>query len=319
MAVLVGAVTAFAADFPLDGTKLGIHERAGRTPRSDVMCRDASVVLPGPGGAGDPSLGGATIEITIDAGGAATFIAPPGAGWKVGTAPLSYLYKNNLAPAGGSSVKRLLLRDGKLVKLSVRGATIGAASPAGGADVRITFGNDDVLCARFPSSSIVKDQPGTLIAKNAPAPAFCTAPTTSSTSTTAVSTTTVTSTSLYPPCSGGSAPACDGTCVSGDSCRNVLTVSAGSVCICVPDALPSCGMGYPTCGGACDGGNACMPFREIFPAMTTFCACAPAGAVCQGGPSPEDPTSVCTPGACPPGLVCGFALASGGQCGCTTP
>jgi hypothetical protein len=77
MAVLVGAAMAFAADVPLDGTKLGIHERAGRTPRSDVSCRDASVALPGPGGAGDPSLGGATIEITIDAGGGAPFIARP--------------------------------------------------------------------------------------------------------------------------------------------------------------------------------------------------------------------------------------------------
>src|SRR5947207_2330628 len=153
MGVLVGAVTAFAADFPLDGTRLGIHERAGRTPRSDVVCRDASVALPGRGGAGDPSLGGVTIEITIDGGGAATFyvLGGTGTGWKVGTAPLSYLYKNNLAPAGGSSVRRLLLRDGKLVKLSVRGIAVGAASPAGDADVRLTFGNDDVLCARFPS------------------------------------------------------------------------------------------------------------------------------------------------------------------------
>jgi hypothetical protein len=320
MVVLVGTATVLAADVPLDGTKLGIHERAGRTPKSDLTCRDASVALPAPGSAGDPSLGGATIEITIDAGGSATFVAPPGTGWKVTAAPLAYLYKNALAPAGGSSVKRLLLRDGKLVKVSARGSAVGATSPAGGASVRLTLANGDVLCARFPSTSIVKDQPGTLIAKNAPAPAFCSAPTTSSTSsTTTVSTSTVTSTSLYPPCSGGSAPACDGTCTVGDSCRSIFSSDGGYACICVPDGVPSCGSGYPTCGGACNQGNVCIPFRDIS-GTTTGCGCTHPDAVCGGGPGPGHPESMCSFGPCGAGFVCAyFDTPIGLVCGCDVP
>jgi hypothetical protein len=320
--VLGLSVTALAADLPLEGTKIGIRERPGRTPRADLTCRDAAVALPAPGSAGDPSLGGVTIEITVDASGGTTLGVPAGAGWTVKAAPRTYLYKNGSAPAGGSSVRKLLLRDGSLVKLAARGAAVGAASPAGGASARVVLANGDVLCARFPAGSIVKDQPGVLVARNAPAPAFCTPPTTStSSSTTTVSTTSSTSTSLYPPCVGGSAPACGGTCAAGASCHVVLSVDAGYACICVPDAGEACGGNeYPTCGGACDRGNVCLPFRDTGTPPMGGCGCAHPDAACGGGPSPGDPDGVCVFGACGGTDVCAVTdTPIGALCGCDVP
>jgi hypothetical protein len=316
--VLGLAMAALAADVPLDGTKVGIRERPGRTPRSDFTSRDMGVVLPAPGSPGDPSLGGATIEIRVDAGGTATLVVPGGAGWKVTATPRTYLYKNGAAPAGGSSVRKLLLRDGKLVKLAARGTAVGAASPAGGVSVGLTLANGDVLCARFPSGTIVKDAPGTLVARNAPAPAFCTPPTTStSTSTTTTPTTSSTSTSLYAPCVGGTAPSCGGTCDVGESCRSVFGIG-GYACICVPDGIASCGHDlYPTCGGACGGGNVCLPGRSADAIPFTGCACTSPDALCGGGPGPGDPNGVCTFGGCGGGQVCvTFDTTPGPVCMC---
>lgn len=321
MLVLGLSVSAFAADLPLDGTKVAIRERPGRTPRTDFSSRDTDVALPSPGSAGDPSIGGATVEVTVDAGGGATFVVPGGAGWKVTASSGTYLYKNASAPDGGSSVRKLLLRDGKLVKLSARGAAVGAASPAGGISVRVALANGDVLCARFPSGTIVKDASGTLVARNAPAPEFCTSPPpTSSSTTTTTSTTTSTSTSLYAPCSGGSAPLCDGACPAGESCRSVVSVDAGNTCICVPDGVASCGGGYPTCGGACDRGNVCVPARDSATPGSGGCGCAHPDAECGGGPSPGDPSGVCTFGACGGTQVCAFLTTQIGViCGCDVP
>lgn len=313
------ATLAVAADTPLSGRKLSIRERPGREPRIDLACRDVAVALPAPGSPGDPSIAGLSVVVLVDAGGSATIAVPGGSGWTVTQAPVRYRYKNPSAPAGGSAVRKLDLRAGRQVKLASRGAAVGAASPAGGVLARVEFASGDVLCARFDQDEITKDQPGTLVGRNADAPATCDGPSTTTT-TTSVPTTT---TSPFPPCSppGGGPPTCGGVCEPGSACTAVPTFShpetGFQTCVCLPDGMAPCG-GYPQCGGACDAGNVCAAFF-IEENEATFCACTDPAFECAG-PGPGHPEDVCEPGDCPPGSACHvFTGQQATFCGCGTP
>jgi hypothetical protein len=313
-AMVACATLALGADTGLLGTKITIREQPGRTPRGDLRCRDVAVALPAPGSVGDPSIAGIDIDVVVANGGGASVALPGGTGWSVKAAsPPYYLYKNASAPQGGSPVRKLLLRAGKLVKLQMRGAAVGAASPSGGVDVRVTLATGDRLCASFPSATIVKDQPGTLVGKNAPAPADCG----STTTTTVVTTSTTTSTTVaLQPCPPSGT--CGGPCPAG-ACIMVPTFSNPSLseCLCVPPTVVPCGAagGYPACGGACAFGETCAPF-VFLPGPGnpfTFCACVDSNAVCNAA-------SDCSPGLCPPGLVCGDeSQVTPNLCGCTNP
>ena len=312
---LVGFVLpAVGADVGLVGTRVSIRERAGRTPRSDLRCRDVAVALPAPGNPGDPSAGGVEVEISVPNGGGAAVAVPGGAGWTVkSSSPPYYVYNNPSAPQGGSAVRKLLLRGSTLVKLQIRGAAVGAASPSGGVDVRLTLTNVDRLCASFAQSDIVKDQPGTLVGRNAAAPADCgtTTSTTSSTVTTSSTTSMTSTTIVLAPCPG---LACGNACPDG-LCMDVPSFSSPDLfeCLCVPPTVVPCATNdYPTCGGACAAGETCAPFKaDTGASVVTVCGCVSSSAVC--GPAGAS----CGPGPCTGGLVCTDAHAAEPPfCGC---
>jgi hypothetical protein len=310
--MLAFGLPALAADLGLFGTKVAIHERPGRTPRSDLRCRDAAVALPAPGAPGDPSVGGVDIEISVPNGGGVPVAVPGGTGWTIkSSSPPYYLYKNASAPQGGSAVRKLLLRGGKLVKLQMRGAPVGAASPSGGVDVRLELANGDRLCASFSPGDVVKDQPGTLIGRNAVAPADCG----TTTSTTVVTTSTTPTTIVLSPCFTGPGGACDNDCPGG-TCMAVPTFSNPQLteCLCVPVTVVPCGnnASYPTCGEPCASGETCAPFvfDSTGSSAIRFCACVASSAVCApAGPS-------CSPGVCSDGLVCTDDQGDPRFCGC---
>ena len=304
--LLLFAGATLAADYGLFGNKVSLRERPGRTPRSDLTCKDVAVTLPAPGSPGDPSVAGVDVDVTVTNGGGASIAVPGGTGWTVkSSAPPSYAYKNPSAPQGGSPVRKLLLRGGKLVKLQVRGVAIGAASPSGGVQVVFRLVNGDRLCAAFQQTDMVKDAPGTLIGRNAAAPTDCgsTTSTTVPTTTTTVTTPTTSTTIVLAPCGFTGPGGCGGPCQDGE-CMAVPTFSDPSLseCLCVPpNVVPCMASGfYPTCGQACAAGETCAPFRYDRPGLDpiTVCACVPASSQCSPAPS------FCSPGVCASGLVC---------------
>jgi hypothetical protein len=204
------------------------------------------------------------------------------------------------------------------VKLQIRGAAVGAASPSGGVDVRLDLANGDRLCASFAPGDIVKDQPGTLVGRNATAPADCgtTTSTTTSTVTTTSTTSTTSTTVVLAPCGPGPGPlVCGNACPDG-LCMDVPTFSNPqlSECLCVPQNVVPCSANgnFPTCNGACAAGETCAPF--VFDTGSTLvpvCACVSSSAVC--GPA----GSSCAPGLCTDGNVCTDAhLNDPSFCGC---
>jgi hypothetical protein len=153
----LGVTTAARADVPLACAQLAIRESPGRAPRVALTCRDVAVPFPTPGGADDPSIHGLSVAVAIDDGGGTLIDVPGGAGWTVhATAPRAYVYKNRNAPLD-SAVQKLVIREGRVLKLAIRGAAVGAASPAGGASVRLALGSGTVVYARFDASELVVD------------------------------------------------------------------------------------------------------------------------------------------------------------------
>ncbi len=113
----------------------------------------SGVTLPAPGSTGDPTAGGATLEVYLAAGGAADVVSLdlPAAHWSsAGTGPtLSYRYTDPDHADGPVGV--IKLSPGKLL-IRGKGADLPALSsaPLGEVGLRLTLGSAAILCATAP-------------------------------------------------------------------------------------------------------------------------------------------------------------------------
>src|SRR5436305_2601029 len=94
-----------------------------------------------------------------------------------------------------------------------------------------------------------------------------------------------TTTTTIPPCVA-SAPACNGTCPTGESC---VATPAGCVC-----ELPCASTSPPTCGGSCPTGQSCVATPSACVCQTPCASIAPA---CNGT-CPDAQVCVSTDGGC---------------------
>jgi hypothetical protein len=137
--------------------------------------------IPAVGGAADPLINGGSVEV-VDTGGPGTLTDALGAGaWSgLGNPPGSkgYKYKNAGAPAGGA-VKLIILKE-KVIKILAKddGSLNGPVS--GEVGITLATGADN-YCASFGGIGI-KNDPGLVKRKDAPAPGAC--PTAGTTTTT---------------------------------------------------------------------------------------------------------------------------------------
>ena len=130
---------------------------------------DPALAVPAVGGADDPSLNGATVEIFRAAATSTTSTVPAGTGrpgWKVGATPgMPFLYVNPAAPAGPSAVRRLALRARPQLRLTAFPAVDPiAVAPPSELGIRITMGGIRV-CALFGGSAIRRSGPGLFVAR----------------------------------------------------------------------------------------------------------------------------------------------------------
>src|SRR5437763_510964 len=126
------------------------------------------------------------------------------------------------------------------------------------------------------------------------------------------------------PCATTSPPTCNGTCPTGESC-----VAPPSGCVC---ELPCASTSPPTCNGTCPTGESCvatpsgcvceLPCASTSPPMCNgtcptgeVCAATPTGCVCQPPPCANTSPPMCN-GTCPTGESC---VATPAGCVCQPP
>jgi hypothetical protein len=86
----------------------------------------------------------------------------PGWTFKGGTAP-QFKFVNRSSPGGLSSVKAVVLKRAKGIKVVGKGAGLALAGSQGAVGVRVTYGTIRV-CARFAGANVKRDVSGQFLA-----------------------------------------------------------------------------------------------------------------------------------------------------------
>jgi hypothetical protein len=317
--VLAWTTSVAALDQPISGRVLKIKRTASGDTRMVFLSRDASFLFPPIGGADDPatgSPGGITVDVFTQSEPPASWSAPPGVGnpgWTaVDGAVDRYLYRGTGVP-----FRKVLLREGRVLQVRREGLGLDLDGPLGAVAIRVTTGTLR-SCAVFGAGTVLRDDPGSFSARNAPAPPIADC---SDASLTGALGPSCVAAGDWPTCGGpcpedgvcaprldgtcicafptqgcgATAPVCNGECGAGEECVAIEDglPGAGGLCTCTPVGVTPCGAaGAPSCGGACDAGDACVSVTNTH---GTFCTCATAGADC--GP---------LPGECPLDFQCTF-------------
>jgi hypothetical protein len=171
---------------PLFGRKLAVRDKDGdpRRRKVVVVARDRSLTAPVGGTDGDPTTGGATLELVNSTTGETGSMALPAANWEARGEPAGsdgYRYRDT-AQADGPCRKVDVLA-GKRLKALCRGAgipfSLDEPGGQGSIGVRLTMGTDGLpLCMLF-GGTVRRDTPaigeatGSFQSKNAPLPASC--------------------------------------------------------------------------------------------------------------------------------------------------
>jgi hypothetical protein len=294
------ADAASAVDQPIAGTLLKLKSTADGA-RLVFRSRDPAVPFPPIGSLDDPATGtpgGMIVEIFSQNEAPTSSSAPSGTGdpgWTmIDGAVDAYVFRGPGAP-----IRRILLRQGKLLKVRGDDAGLALTAPLGGVAIRITTGSLR-SCTVFAGASVRRDGVGVFLARAASAPAL--ADCSDGTLLTALGFTCADS---FPTC-GGSCPG-DGVCAP-----DVL----GGPCRCVFPTQP-CGETAPLCGGECPAGEQCYPLDNFIPGPINGCGCAPIGEPPCGATG-----LACSATDCPGGLVCDLIPGSGiyeSQCSCVDP
>lgn len=174
VAWLLAASAALAADQPIGATKLQLKRTKSGSSLSFVT-KDTSMPFPAVLSLDNPatgSPGGVLIELFSKTEGYASIAVPPGLGkpgWLVstGTVP-SYKFSNASAPGGLSLAKSLVMRQGKLLKITTKAVPLPLAAAQTFVGMRITIGTQR-SCALFRGPAVSRDEPGKFIGKGASA------------------------------------------------------------------------------------------------------------------------------------------------------
>jgi hypothetical protein len=185
-ALCVPGTRACATDQPVFGSKLRVQDKQTKPKKRQlkVKSKDSAIVLPEVGGAADPILGGAVLELVNPISGERERIALPASGWSgKGNPPgsKSYLYRDKKQERGPCS--KALVRSGKL-QVICKGDKLGFTldeAQQGVLAVGLTLGNAITYCMRF-GGDVIRDVPtessktGKFIAKKGPVPVSCPLP-----------------------------------------------------------------------------------------------------------------------------------------------
>ena len=181
---------ASAAEQLLPGRMLTMRAAASGAQRMLFLARSTAIAAPTPGGPDDPTIVGATLALRAASGESAAFDLPASS-WSVNAAGTAYKFRNPSAPAGPSAVRMALVKDHATARVAARATGITLDEPSQGSIAVIFTSGTLRFCASF-GGDVVRDQPGSFIARNAPPPASCGSATTTTTTTTPPTTTTTT-------------------------------------------------------------------------------------------------------------------------------
>jgi outer membrane protein assembly factor BamB len=180
-ALCVPGTPACAVDVPVEGRSLRVQDRLGDPGRRKltIAVRDDAIAVPTPGGAGDPTMAGAVVEVTNPFSGERQSVELPSSGWQPGGG--GYRYKDRNGLLGPCS--QALLRAGRW-KVNCRGDGLAFTldEPTQGTLVAtLAVGSASVSCARF-GGTIVSDHgfdakgKARFVARKAPKPGSCPLP-----------------------------------------------------------------------------------------------------------------------------------------------
>ncbi len=164
----------WAADQPIDARDLRIIRSASGREKMVFVSRDPGFLFPAIGGVDDPASGtpgGVLIELfSANDPVLGLFTAPPGIGkpgWKVKNGTVGrYKFHNKDAPSGVSSVRTLVVAEGKVLKVVAQSAGLALTGPQASIGVRITMGSQR-SCALFAGATVTRDQAGSFRARRA--------------------------------------------------------------------------------------------------------------------------------------------------------
>jgi hypothetical protein len=191
--LILGSVTLFlaaapatAADQLVPGTRLVLKVTSGKETLS--FKSRGTFPLPTPGGADDPRQGEPTFQVVNPGTGESFTLGLPATHWTV--APSGTVFKYRDAALEDARV-RIALVGGRLLKVSGKRTGITLDEPSQDALSAVLTTGSFRYCARFDGGSITRDEPGRFDARNAPPPAACPTPNTTTTSIPATPTTSI--------------------------------------------------------------------------------------------------------------------------------
>jgi hypothetical protein len=168
-----GALEVLEGERPLAGQRLSVRD-PGDPSRRRIALRTADALLdsPLPGSADDPSLAGATLELSNpDTLESAVFALPAGASWQGRGQPAGIAGWTYRDPAGTSGPCTLLeVRNGSVLRALCSGAAIPFSldeASQGQLFVTLRLGAGDLHCLHF-GGKLTRDVPGTFTARAAP-------------------------------------------------------------------------------------------------------------------------------------------------------
>lgn len=170
--------TVCTLDRPISGRKL-VLKRSGSGKETLVFSSsDDGLPFPALGSDGDPSQPGSdgmTIEILSATGDRASFHLPggpsPSGGWTARAGSVdAYSYRNKQAPDGPSVARVVRWKEGRSIKVVLRGLGLPLDGAQGGISIRLRTASQRA-CARFDGESalVVRDEPNRFLAKRAEA------------------------------------------------------------------------------------------------------------------------------------------------------
>jgi hypothetical protein len=168
------ALEFFADQRQLVGRKLTIKDPSPERRSISVTAKDTLIETALPGGDGDPTQSGGTLEITNPTTLEETLFTLPAAGWKGLGKPAGvdgWQYRDEQGASGPCTL--VDVRNGKSLR-AVCSAAKGAIdftldeATQGSIDVELRVGGGSDHCLHF-GGTIVKDVPGTFVAKSSPA------------------------------------------------------------------------------------------------------------------------------------------------------
>src|SRR5256712_9057587 len=170
----------------LPGRMLTMHAAASGRQRTLFLARSTAIVAPARGGPDDPTVVGATLALRAASGESAAFDLPA-SNWSVNAAGTAYKFRNPGAP----TVRMALVKDHATVRVGTRATGITLDEPSQGS-IAVLFTSGTLRYCAYFGGTVVRDQPGSFIARNAPPPPSCGSSTTTTTSTAPTTTTTTT-------------------------------------------------------------------------------------------------------------------------------